>query len=250
MTKHGFRLSGRCALVAAVATGLWGCAAGNQLGGDPGLKVYAGPELPAPTQRDINAGVRPYYIGPYDKLAIDVFGVPELAQKEVQVDDTGRITFPPAGRVELGGLTLLQAQQSLAERLRAAFVRDPQVTITVREAQSQNFTATGEVMRPGVFPVIGSMTLMRANALAGGRTDLTDRRHVVVFRIVDGQRLAALYDLKSIETGAHPDPQIYPNDVIVFGESQARRLFKDFLAFTPLVTTPLLIASTSAQIGR
>lgn len=231
-----------CAAAFSLAL-LSGCA-GTQLGGDPDLQVYAGPELPAPLQRDLAAGVRPYYIGPYDKLEIDVYGIAELSQKEAQVDDTGRITFPPAGRIELGGKTLLQAQQIIVERLRAAYVRDPQVTITVKEAQSQNFTAEGEVARPGVFPVVGSMTLLRASALAGGRTELTAKRHVVVFRMVDGQRLAALYDLKAIEQGAHPDPQIYPNDIIVYGESTARRLFKDFLTFTPLVTTPLLILSS------
>ena len=223
---------------------LSGCAANNQLGGDPNLQVYAGSELPAPRQSDLAAGIRPYYIGPYDKLTIDVYGIPELAQRDAQVDDTGRITFPPAGRIELGGRTILQAQQIVVERLRAAYVRDPQVTITVKEAQSQNFTAEGEVARPGAFPVVGSMTLLRATALAGGRTEFTAKRHVVVFRVVEGQRLAALYDLKSIEQGAHPDPQIYPNDIIVYGESSARRLFKDLINFSPLLTTPLLIVNT------
>ena len=95
-----------------------------------------------------------------------------------------------------------------------------------------------------VEPVVGSMTLLRATALAGGRTEFTAKRHVVVFRVVEGQRLAALYDLKSIEQGAHPDPQIYPNDIIVYGESSARRLFKDLINFSPLLTTPLLIVNT------
>ena len=59
-----------------------------------GLQMVSADELPAPTLADLQASNRPYRVGPFDKLTIDVFGSEELSNKEVQVDASGRITFP------------------------------------------------------------------------------------------------------------------------------------------------------------
>ena len=55
------------------------------------------------------------------------------------------------------------------------------------------------------------------------------------------EMMAALYSLKAIRSGAYDDPEVFANDVIVVGDSQARRIFKDVLQASPLITTPLLI---------
>jgi len=65
---------------------------------------------------------------------------------------------------------------------------------------------------------------------------------VVVFRTVDNQRYAALYDLKAIRRGVYADPDIYPNDIVMVGVDRGRRLFRDLLAIIPLITTPLVVA--------
>ena len=70
------------------------------------------------------------------------------------------------------------------------------------------------------------MTLMRAVARAKGLGEMASRRNVVVFRTVGDQKYAALYDLNAIRHGAYPDPDIYANDVVVVGESAARRLIQ------------------------
>ena len=62
----------------------------------------------------------------------------------------------------------------------------------------------------------------------------------VVFRTVGTQRYAALHDLKAIRLGAYRDPAIYANDVVVVGDSQARRIFRDVLQASGLLTTPLV----------
>ena len=86
------------------------------------------------------------------------------------------------------------------------------------------------------------MTLMRAVARAQGISDLAKLDDVVVFRTVDGRKLAALYNLGMIRRAAYADPAIYAGDVVVVGRSEARRLFKDVLAAGGLVTTPLIVA--------
>jgi polysaccharide export outer membrane protein len=86
------------------------------------------------------------------------------------------------------------------------------------------------------------MTLMRAVATAKGASEFAKLDDVVIFRTVKGQQLAALYNLTAIRRGNYEDPEVFANDVVVVGDSQARRLFKDALQVVPLLMTPLIIA--------
>ena len=228
-----------CGLGLAVA----GCGTGRpQIGGAPRLEVLAGNELPAPDRLDVLSNTSPYYVGPFDRLVIDVFGVDELSRREVQVDASGRISFPLAGVIPVTGMTPGEIESELARRLAANFVRDPQVTVNLKETLSRVVTVEGEVKKPGLYPVVGKMTLLRAIATAEGTGEFSRLDEVVVFRTVEGQGYAALYDLRAIRRGAYADPSIYAGDIVMVGESRGRRLFKDILATTPALLTPLVIA--------
>ncbi|MHA6317715.1 polysaccharide biosynthesis/export family protein [Altererythrobacter sp. CAU 1778] len=198
--------------------------------------------LPEPSSTDILQENRPYLIGPFDKLVIDVFGIEELSQREVQADVGGRLSFPLVGTIDASGKTPAELENEIEARLRAAYVRDPQVTVNLKETVSQVVTVDGQVGRPGLYPVVGRMTLMRAVATAQGTSEFAKLDDVVVFRTVDGQRYAALYNLKAIRRGNYADPEIFANDVVIVGDSQARRLFRDLLQVAPLLTSPLIVA--------
>ena len=232
----------RVALAGVMAAALSACGTSRELGGDPQLSVVAADALPAPSIADFTAVSRPYIVGPFDRLTIDVFGIEELAAREVQVDAAGRISFPLAGVVQVSGQTPGEIEATLAERLRQAYVRNPQVTVNLKEAVSQVVTVAGEVKKPGLYPVMGRMTLLQAIARAEGSGEFSDLENVVVFRTVQGRRLAALYDVAAIQRGAYADPEIYPNDVVMIGDNNSRRLFKDFLTTFSLVSGPLVIA--------
>lgn len=229
-------------LAGLLAASLSACGTSRELGGDPQLTVLPAGELPAPSIADFTAVSRPYIVGPFDRLAIDVFGIQELTGREVQVDAAGRISFPLAGVIQVSGQTPGEIEALLAERLRQAFVRNPQVTVNLKEAVSQVVTVAGQVKKPGLYPVMGRMTLLQAIARAEGTDEFSDLEDVVVFRTVQGRRLAALYDVDGIRRGAYPDPEIYPNDVVMIGDNTSRRLFKDFLTTFSLVSGPLVIA--------
>jgi polysaccharide biosynthesis/export protein len=235
MPRHVFILV-LAALVSACAG-----KAPKTIGGDPSIKVMQGTELPAPERTDIVLEDRPYLIGPFDKLTIDVFGIEELSNREVQTDASGRISFPLAGVVEAAGRTPAEVEEILEARLRERFVRNPQVTVNLKETVSQVVTVDGQVREPGLYPVLGRMTLMRAVATAKGTSEFAKLEDVVVFRTVKGQNMAALYNLKAIRSGAYPDPEVFANDVVIVGDSQARRLFKDALQIFPLLTTPIIL---------
>ncbi len=195
-----------------------------------------------PTRADLFAEKRPYLIGPFDKLSIDVFGIENLSRREVQADASGQFSFPLAGTIDAGGKTPAEVEAIIAQRLRNNFVRDPQVTVNLRETVSQVITVDGQVRDPGLYPVVGQMTLIRAISTAKGVTEFARLEDVVVFRTVGGRRYAALYNLKAIRRGAYPDPEVYANDIVVVGESSARRLFRDMLTLLPVLTTPLVVA--------
>lgn len=196
--------------------------------------------LPPPTDADARSIGRPYLVGPFDKLEIDVFGIPELSRREVQADARGQLQFPLAGMIDASGKTTEEVSIMIADRLRAQHVRDPLVTTNLKEAISRVVTVDGEVREPGVYPVVGHMTLMRSVALAKGLTEFARSEYVVVFRTVGGQRYAALYNLQAIRDGYYDDPEIFPDDVVIVNESRARRIFKDVLQAAPAIVTPLV----------
>jgi polysaccharide export outer membrane protein len=233
MKRRFFLILAACAVEA-------GCAA-PKIGGAPQLTVLPGTELPVPQRPDLAATDRPYYIGPRDKLTIDVFGAPELAQKEVQIDTAGRVAFPLAGSVEAVGKTPEELSGAIADRLRGAYFRDPKVTVNLVEVASQVVTVEGQVKMAGIYPVVGRMTLMGAVASAQGMTDNAAVKDVVIFRTVGGRRYAALYNMQAIRDGAYDDPQVYANDVVMVGDSRGRKLFNSILQILPVVTTPLII---------
>lgn len=200
--------------------------------------------MPAPTRGDLSTGQRVHLVGPFDKLGIEVFGLPEMA-RTVQVDANGQFAYPMVGVIDAAGKTPMEISDILQDRLRDGFVRDPQVTVGVTETVSQTITVDGEVRMPGLYPALGKMTLMRAIARAQGTTEFAQTKHVVLFRTIDDRRMAALYDLRAIRLGAYEDPEIYPNDVVVVGESQARRIFPQIIQGAALLLTPLTTVISS-----
>ncbi len=231
-------------MLAFGALSLASCGGGsnlNSVGKSRQVEVAQAGNLPEPTRADLFEENRPYLIGPFDKLTIDVFGIEELSQKEVQTDAGGRISFPLAGILDAAGKTPGELEQMIAERLRGRFVRDPQVTVNLKETVSQVITVDGQVKKPGLYPVIGKMTLMRAVATAEGVAEFAKLDDIVVFRTVNGNKMAGLYNLKAIRKGIYEDPELFANDVVVVGDSSARRLFRDALQILPAVTTPLIL---------
>lgn len=223
----------------AMAVALSACTGSGRLVGSKNVTVVPLSALPAPTRTDLSVSQRPYLIGPFDKLTISVFGINDLGG-EVQADASGRVSIPLLGAIDAAGKTPAELADTIAAGLSGRYVRNPQVTVNLKDTVSQVITVDGEVRDPGLYPVIGKMSLMRAVATAKGTTEFAKLDDVVVFRTVDNKRLAALFSLKAIRRGAYDDPEIFANDVVVVGNSPARRIFKDILAGSSLITTPIV----------
>ncbi|KKI98293.1 hypothetical protein PROH_21440 [Prochlorothrix hollandica PCC 9006 = CALU 1027] len=122
-----------------------------------------------------------YLLGAGDRVYIDIFDVPEYS-KEYTVLSDGSIVLPQGGGVAVAGLTLKQAEQTIAQQLRL-IVRRPLVTLSLTEARPLQLTVAGEVKRPGVYtsenPVVSLTQILEG---AGGVTAGADIRQVSIQR--------------------------------------------------------------------
>lgn len=223
-----------------MATALAGCAGRQVLESTERLTVVKdSTTLPAPGRIDLTAGDRPSLVGPLDTIQVDVFNVPDLS-REVQVDASGRISMPLAGTIDARGKTSAELASAIEAALRGRYVRNPEVTINIKSSVSQVVTIDGQVVEPGLYPVTNQMTLMRAIASAKGLAEYAREDDIVILRTVNGRKMAGLYNMSAIRRGAYDDPSVYANDVIVVGDSPQRRMFRDFVALSPLLAAPLV----------
>lgn len=175
-----------------------------------------------------------YRIGPLDKLNITVYQVKDLTLQDVQVDASGRVLLPLIGSVVAADRTAPELSAEIANRLRGEFLQNPQVSVWVSESLSQKVTVDGSVIQPGVYPLTGPTTLIEAVSMAKGPDSKTaNLSRVLVFRVVDGKRTAAVFNLKKIRQGKQDDPVILGNDVIVVDGSQVKGAWREVLSALP-----------------
>ncbi len=219
------------AVVSAACLALAGCGGGLNVSSLPvGEAAYK--IVPPP---DPFAEQQPYVIEPNDLLSLQIFQEPDLSSDKLQVDDTGRIQMPLIGEVRAAGLTASQLSAEIATRLRERYIVNPQVVVSVVKTAVQFVTVEGHVTKPGVYEIGRDYTLLSAIARAESVNKTAKLDHIVVFRTVDGQRMAARFDLNQIRGGAAPDPRILGGDVIVVGYSPTKGLWQTVLSATPLL---------------
>jgi polysaccharide export outer membrane protein len=173
-----------------------------------------------------------YKIGPGDVLDVSVFKVPELG-RTVTVADTGTVNLPLTGEIVAVGRTPQDVEREVTRKLGAKYLQSPQVTVSIKEYNSQRVTVDGAVKRPGVFPYRSSVSLLQVIAMADG-LDANSDAAVVVFRQTAGERQAARFDIDAIRNGEAPDPAVKPGDVVVVGSSAAKEAFNNVLKVLPL----------------
>jgi polysaccharide export outer membrane protein len=155
--------------------------------------LASSPSVPAVSAQE-------YRIGPEDVLNINVFEAQEL-NREVRVSASGEISLPLLGSVRAAGLTPRELEFVLQELLHRVYMKDPHVSVFVREMQSHPVSVMGAVRRPGVFQIRGSKTLLEVLSLAEGLAD--DAGETVI--ILRGAALSAEPDLAT-DHAAVTDP--------------------------------------------
>ncbi len=178
-------------------------------------------------------GSEDYKIAPLDVVDVSVLGVPDLS-RTVQVSSSGNVSLPLIKNVKAGGKTQAQLERDIAAKLAATYLQSPQVTVFIKEYNSQRITVDGAVNKPGIFPTSGKTSLMQAIALAEGLSLIADPSGVLIFRTVDNKRMGARFDIKQVRSGKISDPILQAGDIVMVDESAGRTTLRDVKDALPL----------------
>lgn len=120
-----------------------------------------------------------YRVGAGDLLEIAVFGLPDMGTSD-RVTPTGKIALPLVGDVDVLGLTLEEVRLKVTESMRT-YVRNPQISVFIREYEAHKVSVVGEVATPGVYPLMrNDYTLLEVLSKAGGRTERAGGRVILI----------------------------------------------------------------------
>jgi polysaccharide biosynthesis/export protein len=156
-----------------------------------------------------------YLIGVQDVLDISVWKEPELS-RSVPVRPDGKISLPLLNDVQAAGLTPSQLGAQITTNLNK-FMTNPQVTVIVSQINSQRIYILGEVVRPGAFVLLSSMTILQALSNAGGFTPFANSKKIYLLRQENGKQQKLPFNYKDVIGGKKPEQNVVlrPSDTIV-----------------------------------
>lgn len=157
-------------------------------------------------------------LGRGDLIEVKVFREPDL-DGIFRVGAAGDIDFPLIGRVEVNGKLPEEVAETIRTRLSGDYLKDPQVTVLVREQKSRNVLVFGQVSRSGTFPFRTGMTIIEAITSAGGFAELAAPNRTRVTRVVKGQKQVFEVPAGDIGSGQATNFYLQPGDIIYVPEA-------------------------------
>ena len=191
--------------------------------------AFAQAQKPSPSAQSMPAAVatavapRPgdpvvppgYVIGPDDMLSI-VFWKDKEMSADAQVRPDGRIALPLINEVQAAGLTPDQLRERITEESKK-YMEDASVTVVVRQINSRKAFITGEVNKPGTYPLTAPTTVMQLIAMAGGLREYANSKKIVIMRSENGQQRRLPFNYKDIIEGKNlqQNVELKPGDTVV-----------------------------------
>jgi polysaccharide export outer membrane protein len=153
-------------------------------------------------------------IGPGDVLHVQFYDTPELEQHP-RVNDAGQVPLLFLGPVAVAGKTPEQAASSIAALTVALnYMRHPQVVVTIDQYATQDVSVTGEVLKPGSYPIATPRSVLDVLSMAGGLNAMADR-HIVI-RHRDPAAMPTNYFVSNdLAKALHDDVRVQPGDTIL-----------------------------------
>jgi polysaccharide export outer membrane protein len=183
-----------------------------------GCASRSGPAAAPPSSNLSAVDLAAATLGPGDLFEVRVFQEPELSGI-FQVGPQNDIIFPLCKRVVVGGLTANGAAEKLRTCLSEGFMRNPQVSVLVKEFNSKKVFVFGEVQKPGTFPFEDGMSIVQAITLAGGFNRNASPNSTSVTRRVNGQEVKVKVNVQDIALGKAPNVTLEPGDIVYVPES-------------------------------
>src|SRR4051812_29097725 len=156
-----------------------------------------------------------YVIGPDDVLSI-VFWRDKDMSAEVVVRPDGRISLPLLNDIEAAGLTP-EALRAQLEKAAAKYIAEPNATVVVKTINSRKVYITGNVLKPGTYPLTGEMSVLQLIAVAGGLQEYADSKKIVVMRKEDGRDRFFSFNYKDVtrQKNLQQNIALKPGDTVV-----------------------------------
>lgn len=167
------------------------------------------PAAPAPPPPD------DYVIGADDVLTI-VFWRDKDMSSDVTVRPDGKITLPLINDVMALGLTPEQLREQI-NTAAAKYLEDPGASVVVKQINSRKVFITGEVGKPGPYPLTMPTTVMQLIAIAGGLSEYAQREEIVVMRTERGKPVIYRFNYPAVSKGKyqHQNIVLKPGDTVV-----------------------------------
>ena len=158
----------------------------------------------------------PYVIGPDDALSI-VFWKDKDLSAEVTVRPDGKVSLPLLNDIQAQGRTPDELRDALKQAAQA-FVEDPNPTVMVKEIKSRRVFITGQVEKPGPYPLTGETTVLQLIAMAGGIREFADGSNITIIRKGENGRTEILpFNYRDVlkRKNLTQNVQLKPGDTVV-----------------------------------
>lgn len=160
-----------------------------------------------------------------DTIAISVYQDPKL-DRQVIIGPSGTFSFPLAGRIQASGLTPENVEKALKTKLRDKYTMPPDVTVALitpakpNEEDRPKFFVTGQVGRPGPYPLSEGINVVQAIAISGGLGPFAARKRIQVRRKVAGVDSTITFNYSAFESGddASGNIDLQPGDIVIVPE--------------------------------
>lgn len=156
-----------------------------------------------------------YVIGTDDVLSVLFWRDKDLSA-DVVVRPDGNITLPLLNDIQAAGLTPDQLRERVLEGARR-YVEDPNVTVIVKQINSRKVFITGEVQKPGPYPLLGPTTVLQLIAMAGGLKEFADSKRIIVMRNEGGRPVGYPFNYKKIleRINLRQNIELKPGDTVI-----------------------------------
>jgi polysaccharide export outer membrane protein len=156
-----------------------------------------------------------YVIGPDDALTI-VFWRDKDMSTDVNVRPDGKISLPLINEIQAAGLTPEQLREQVTQAA-SKLIEDPTVSVVVRQINSRKVFVTGQVGKPGPYPLTGPTTILQMIATAGGLLEYADAKKILIMRTEGGKPVSFKFNYKDVSQGKNlkQNIELKPGDTII-----------------------------------
>ena len=208
-----------CGLLVALSSSLFAQTAGQGQKPTPPAGQGQKPAAPAGNSTPVvpvGVPVTPdYVIGPEDVLTVVVWKEADLSG-DVTVRPDGKISMPLLNDIDAAGLTPEQLRARITEAAKK-YLEEPTVTVVVKTINSRKVFVTGQVAKPGTYPIAGPTTVLQLLALAGGVLEWAAVDRIVVLRTENGRSVSFPFNYKEVTRRRNLEQNILlkPGDTVV-----------------------------------